>query len=223
MSSSNPDPLKLFTHQDLTPLPTDRKPTFEEINTLQKQASANARAIDSSRGSGKHGLLFLVTGKEKYRIIAGVNFHPPTKPATSFQIREGASNVEVQTAKSKYEAEVLEWNSYNHTEKALHTQLIKAVPRTLISTLADAEDDLSDVDPHAIMSHLWSKYGSVTSKMLQDNLTELQEPWDINNPIEELWARVKRCQLLASKGKEANSRWSNSTIHHQQPQEDRSF
>jgi len=80
--------------------------------------------------------------------------------------------------------------------------LLKATPRQLIADLADDDEDFADVEPHTILQHLWTNYGTITSKMLKDNLVKLHEEWDISKPITTVWSRIKKCQNFTVKGNE---------------------
>jgi hypothetical protein len=102
-------------------------------------------------------------------------------------------------AKDKAEEE---WLTYHLTLKALHQQLLKAVPHRWISKLADEETDFAGVPPIAILTLLWQKHGKISQTMLADNLTSLSKEWNPTEPMTNLWEHVKKCTDLAACAKE---------------------
>lgn len=101
-------PIDTFRYKELTVLPLE--PKYEHIALLQQQLNANARAISSTRGDGKHGLLWLVVGDKKYKEITGETFIAPTKPPIHPLIEPHATSAEVALAKIRHEARTTEWN-----------------------------------------------------------------------------------------------------------------
>ena len=200
---SNTTPLDRFQYKDFTPLPADVDPTYNQVALLQKQANANARAIFSKQGSGLHGLLEITIGQEKYRELTGVNFTPPTKPAGSPRLWPWFnSSATVMLAKAKLDSERAEWNDYNNTVLAIRALLLKAVPRPLITELADDDYDFVDVKPIEILTLLWKNHGKITQPMLALNLEKINHSWKTDEPIATLWTQVDECIKFATKGNE---------------------
>ena len=53
---------------------------------------------------------------------------------------------------------------------------------------------------HAILDHLYATYSNISSTGLQENDAVFRTPYDINQPIESLFNRVKNCGDYAAAG-----------------------
>lgn len=146
MSTNSTKLSDLFPCKEFTPLSKDQKPTCAQINRLQKQADANARSIESSRGSGRHGLLAVVVTACKCRQMTGVDSQAPRKPR-SLSLAADASAAHIALEFRAHDKKVAEWSVCNNTIKELRSMLLVAAPREYIAILADDDNDFSDVMP----------------------------------------------------------------------------
>jgi hypothetical protein len=200
---SPPKPSDSFEYPELKKLSDTDPPDFASLKLLQLQINANAMAVHSTHGDGLSGLLALTVPADKYlQVSGGVAFTPPTKPSDTLRIANNATAAAVARATQKKDKEEVEWITYNLTTKALHQQLLKAVPRRWISELADDKTDFAGVPPLAILTHLWERHGKISQGMLADNLTSLTKEWHVTEPMTNLWQHVKKCTDFAKRGKE---------------------
>ena len=58
------------------------------------------------------------------------------------------------------------------------------------------------VDPIFLMFFIWTNYGTVLLKQLQDNYISLDAQWDLNTTITVLFNHIEDCKLFAKYGEE---------------------
>jgi len=202
MSSSTLKPLDLFEYKEFTPLAEGVDPDYHSLSLLQKQANANAAAIESTGGDGKHGLLAITIGATEYKTLTNADWTDPTQPPAEATIPTNATATDVALVTRQHDRRVQEWNTFNNTMKELRSLLLKAIPRAFIAELADDTCDFTNITPFEILSHLWQTYGQITDDMKTDNLNELDKQWNSTEPITSLWTQVQKCQKFAEKAKE---------------------
>jgi len=194
--TTSPD--SLFPYPDIPEaLPTSRKPTLHDIRTLRKHINANAMAITSTRGGGAHGHLALVMTPASYTALSGVAWVDPVHPGAAPAIPAGATAAQITEINRQYKADLEEFMLFKATQAALRKCLIQAIPATYIDILADELFEYANVTPSAILAHLTTMYGQVTADDLAENMQHLQAQWHPDQPLEDLWKQLRRCQAFA--------------------------
>ena len=89
---------------------------------------------------------------------------------------------------------------YNNLSAALTAQILNAVNASFLSALEDPIFGFSDVSPRAMLEHLRTEYGTLTPEELETNRAALSTPWNFDDPIEDLWAKIANIQRVAAFG-----------------------
>ena len=185
-----------FPHETLTPIVG--KPTNTTLQLLQRQIYTNARSVPSTRGGGLLGHLAMVLDDAEYLARAGVAFEIPVHPGPPPQPLGAAAAIAVAL---RIHTEAIDAVTlYNNLSAALTSQLLNAVNASFLSVLEDPILGFSDVTPRAMLEHLRRKYGSLTPEELETNRAALSAPWNFDDPIEDLWAKITNIQRVASFG-----------------------
>jgi hypothetical protein len=77
---------------------------------------------------------------------------------------------------------------------------LSAVNASFLSALEDPDFGFGDVTPLAMITHLRSEYGTLTPEELETNRAALSEPWNLDDPIEDLWSKISNIQRVAAFG-----------------------
>ena len=185
-----------FPHATLTPIVG--KPTNTTLQTLQRQLFTNARSVPSARGGGIHGHLAMLLSDADYLARAGVAFVVPVHPGPPPLPVGTAAAIAVSIR--TYTDELNDVTMYNNLSAALTSQILTAVNASFLSALEDPDFGFSDVTPRAMLTHLRDEYGTLTPEELERNRGALSEPWNLDDPIEDLWAKIANIQRVATFG-----------------------
>jgi hypothetical protein len=77
---------------------------------------------------------------------------------------------------------------------------LNAVNASFLSALEDPDFGFGDVTPLAILLHLCHQYGTMTPEELERNRSALSNPWNFDDPIEDLWSKISNIQRVATLG-----------------------
>ncbi len=89
---------------------------------------------------------------------------------------------------------------YNRLRSSLTAQILTAVNATFLrSGLEDPDFGFGDVSPRTMLTHLKTEYGTMTPEEL-DNCAALPDPWNLDDPVKDLWANFANIQHVAAPG-----------------------
>ncbi len=185
-----------FPFETLTPI--HGKPTNTTLQLLQRQLFTNARSVPSARGGGLHGHLAILLTDAEYIARVGVEFIIPLHPGPP-PIAAGSAAA-VSVALRAYTDALADVTLYNSLRAALTSQILTAVNASFLSALKDPDFGFGDVTPLAMLTHLRTEYGTMTPEELERNRSALSEPWNLDDPIEDLWSKIANIQRVARLG-----------------------
>jgi hypothetical protein len=136
----------------------------------------------------------------EYIARAGVPFVVPIHPGAAPDAAAGATAAQIAEAIRAYNQAIADVTLYNRLSAALTAQIITAVNASFLSALDDPDFGFSDVTPRAMLAHLRTEYGTMTPEELEHNSAALSEPWNLDDPIEDLWAKIANIQRVATLG-----------------------
>ena len=186
-----------FPHETLTPI--NGKPTNTTLQILQRQLFTNARSVPSTRGGGVHGHLAILLSPADYLLRAGVPFIVPVHPGPPPEPVGTAAVIGVALRNHAEEA-LADLALYNNLNAALTAQILSAVNASFLSALEDPDFGFGDVSPRTMLEHLRTEYGTLTPEEQEKNRAALSEPWNFDDPIEDLWAKIVNIQRVAAFG-----------------------
>jgi hypothetical protein len=185
-----------FPFESLTPIAG--KPTNTTLQLLQRQLFTNARSVPSARGGGLHGHLAILLSDAEYIARVGVAFEVPLHPGPPPDAVGTAAAIAV--AIRAYTNALTDASLYNNLRAALTAQILTAINASFLSALEDPDFGFGDVTPLAMLNHLRAEYGTMTPEELERNRSALSEPWNFDDPIEDLWSKIANIQRVATLG-----------------------
>ena len=90
------------------------------------------------------------------------------------------------------------FKEYNGTDKAFKQQVIRAVNKMYIRTLAHLITGFENVTTKRILTPLYANYGRLIPADLQANDTRMRTQYNSNKPIETIFVQVKDAVTLAA-------------------------
>jgi hypothetical protein len=190
----------IFPHVTLTPI--TGKPKNPSLQLLQKELYANARAVHSTRGGGAHGHLAVIMPAADYLTRTGTLFAPPVHPGIAPVHPEGATGNQITEANRQFRQNVNDHQLYLSVREALKQQILLAVNTLYVQVLEDVDMGFADVTPTGMLMHLKATYGTITPEDIEANRAVLGSNWNPDEPIEDLWLRIKECQRFAAAAEE---------------------
>jgi len=185
-----------FPHPILTPI--KGKPTNVTLLPLKKELYSNAIAIHSTRGGGANGHLAMLMPAATYLNRAGEAFVIPVHPGPAPVHPAGATGAQITEINRLYDKNIAEHQLYLKVATKLKNQLLQAVDKIYLSILEDPEFGYADVQCGAMLSHLLDTYGVVDDIDITTNRNRLDEPWNPDVPMENIWIRIREVQLFAT-------------------------
>ena len=189
-----------FPHPELTII--DGQPTYTTLRKLQKELYANARAVDSTLGGGAHGHLGVIMPAATYLARATVPYVAPAHPGPQAAHGANATQAQITEANRAYDRSLEVFKLHTKVQSALRQQIIAAVNTLYLQALED--DELGYVcTPAAMLQHLLDTYGDLNATEIEANRALLTATWNPDDPIEDLWLRIREVRAVATRAGEA--------------------
>jgi hypothetical protein len=175
--------------------------TNTTLQVLKRQLYNNAASISSRCSSGAHGHLDIVLDTERCLAVSGnIPWVTPKHPGNSPNLTLATTAVQSKQVICQYDSVLVAFELYNRTSNALKQQLLLSVNSSFLCSLEDPSFGFTATTPLAMLQHLDSTYSTLTPEELEANCLELSKPWNLESPIEELWADVDNILCLACNG-----------------------
>jgi hypothetical protein len=174
------------------------RPSYLTIDTLRRECYANALGAGAS--FGQHGLLGSIMPDDEFLLRNnGTAFVPPVDPGINIPAAERVGDNVVN--ERNYATQRKLYLTYENMIMQQRIHLIQAIETKYLDELEDPVLGFGLVSAKEILAHLFKTYGKIGPADLDNNLKTLESPWDANEPIAEIWARVKKCRNFAQAGK----------------------
>jgi len=185
-----------FPHPELTPIIGE--PTNASLRFLQRELYANARQIHSTRGGGNNGHLCIMMTAAAYLARTTVEFTLPAHPGDAPVHAAGATGLQIAETIRLFNQHIDEHRLYERVQAELKQQILKAIEHRYLQVLEDADFGFADVAPRIMLAHLQTTYGQVAPDDVEQNRTLLSAEWNPDDPIEDVWIRIRDCQAFAA-------------------------
>jgi len=94
------------------------------------------------------------------------------------------------------------FNTYQAVSQALRNLILAAVPPVYINSLSHDITGFGNVSALTIIPSLWKRYGTITQAELAENISRMSAPWNLPQPIEDLFLQLTRGSQFADDGSE---------------------
>jgi len=160
--------------------------------------NANAASVHSDLGDGTLGYLYLTVTDEVYNTLSDVPFIEPANPGMLAEIPRNATTRQATNLQRAFNENRRIFNQYNATDKALKQQILIAVNDIYIKALKHPISAYSAVTTKQLLAHLYERYGNLTPQDLKYNDDKMNQPYDPNTPIENLYEQIEHAVDLAA-------------------------
>jgi hypothetical protein len=181
-----------------TPLAKDTRPTHLTLATLHKELNSYAVTQKTTRGGGTHGYLALLMTAAEYAVISPTAFIVPVHPGQDPVHAANATVAQITETNRAYASNLAQFTAYHEVEFKLKTMILEAVPHTFIQILESQQFGFAQISARALVAHLDATYGEVTHEDLMKNLDQMNKPWDVSTPMENLWTQIQQARNYAA-------------------------
>ena len=94
--------------------------------------NTNAAYVNSNRGNGQLGLIFLTLSGAAYATLSSTTFVTPVNPGQNPDMSLGVTGPQIAEIRRKHKEAIDEFTTYINTDKALKSQLIAEVDETYL-------------------------------------------------------------------------------------------
>jgi hypothetical protein len=176
-----------YVHEELTKI--DGTPDAATIQQLRKQVYTNLLSIPSIIGGANNGYLGLAMPAAEYLARAGAAFvHPPAPQAQPVHAAGDTAAI-ISAANRLWDENKDIFRQYTQVKADVRQQIIKAVDPVYFVTLEDPLFGFADV--------------TLDAETLEKNRDKLKEPWNLDEPFEHFWLKIKTIRAVATSGNQA--------------------
>lgn len=174
------------------------KPGPTDIRLLRREVYGNAKSVPSLRGGGQNGHLALVMNPADYLLQPGaIAFVAPIHPGIPPVHGANATQAQINAAETVYDRAIKEFDVFAAVKIALANQLLAAVDKEHVEELEHDTFGYGNVTPLDFMQHFTDNFYEITADHLETNRTILSSPWNPDDDIATLLARISRCKKFA--------------------------
>lgn len=191
--------LDSFAHPTVVPLVSKR--TYLSISKLFQQCVENAASIPSTIGGGANGHAGQVLSNTRYLTISGnVAFTIPPNLGPTATIPANSTGPQIAALERAHKQQMSIYLTYRNVDAALKQQILAAVPKKYLKALYNRTTGFMGVTARQLLEHLQTQYGKLTPTQFKQNADRFAQPYDPNEPIEDLFERIEDAMDIAEEG-----------------------
>ena len=127
-----------------------------------------------------------------------VEFELPVHPGDAPVHIANATGLQIAETIRLFNQHVDEHCLYERVRTELKQQILKAIEHRYLQVLEDADFGFADIAPLTMLNHMKATYGQVAQDDVEQNRTLLSADWNPDDPIEDVWIRIRDCQAFAA-------------------------
>ena len=175
-------------------------PDYESIADIHLKLNSNAASLQSNIGCGTLGLLFLTVSPTIYATLSTTTFVPPVNPIPEPSIPTSSTSAVISDLRYRHTKSTKIFTEYENTDKALRQLLLASTDKLCVRSLRHKYIGYGKTNYLALLDHLYATYANISASDLQDNNKRLRDPYDRNQPFQNLIGQVENAVDYASAG-----------------------
>ena len=188
-----------FIHHQLQPIVGP--PCYASLKILKEQANDNAGTVFSTGGNGLTGCLRVVLTATEYADVSNTPFDIPVHPGLAPVFPPGnVTAAEREDIRADHNAKLKHFTEYNLVDAAIKAQIIAALEPQHIAALRLPTTNFITRTALDFLTYLFATYAIVGPMQLVQNTLNMQEQWNRNSPIANLWSQIEACVDVARYG-----------------------
>jgi hypothetical protein len=187
-----------FPHKNIPPIVG--QPTYETIQELHLKLNENAVKVHSNLGNGLLGYLGVTVSPPIFNTLSATPFTLPINPGTSPTFPAAATGPVIANIRQVFQEEFAEFKRYIDVCNAISALIIEVVEPVYLAALRLPYIGLGTRSPLEILAHLYTNYANITPGDLEQNGLAMQQPCDVNQPIEVFFKQIEDAMEFAAAG-----------------------
>ena len=187
----------IFEYLDLTRIIGE--PTTVALITLQNEVKANAQAVHSTLGGGKHGHLGLICSPETYStlVLGNTSYVKPTNPGR-LVIDGTETQYQIAQRRDEHTEALRVFQEYLGVERALIQQIVAAIEPKYLKALRNSVTNKIIQSIPSIFDYLFETYGDITPQELRHLTTQVESMnFPPNEPIDTIFTEIDDLSTIA--------------------------
>jgi hypothetical protein len=194
-------PVKL---EDMPKIATStQEPNRHSLKVFQECIQDQAMAITSS--DTLLGFLGLVLKDSSFVTLTDdeTSFTAPVNPGNSPPVlTPPGTQAQIAESLRRFNVEHEEYKTFCEFKIILVSMIINNCPEKYLTSLKHPITKFRRCTPLALLTHLWTEYGTITSQDLTANYTRMTAQWNPPTPIQDLYLQLRDGREFATEGKE---------------------
>jgi hypothetical protein len=198
---SNSDATKItdnFPHKSIHPIVG--QPSYETIKDLHLKLNENAVKVHSNLGNGLLGYLGVTVSPSIFNTLSNIPFVIPPNPGIAPIFPNDATGPQIANIRQVFKDEFASFKKYMDVCNAISALIIEAVDPVYLATLRLPYVGIGTRTPLEILAHLYANYANITPSDLEQNGIAMQQPCDVNQPIEVFFKQIEDAMEFAAAG-----------------------
>jgi hypothetical protein len=184
-----------FIHQHL-----DRivgLPCYSTLKILKEQVCDNAGTVFSTGGDGTTGCLRAALTAAQFALVSNTPFDVPVHPgAPVFPDAQVAAQVR-EDIRTDHNVLLKHFVEFRTVDQILKAQIIAALEPQYVAALRLPTTNFITRTTLDFITHLMATYAVIGPRELQQNITDMQLPWNPPAPITTLYTQIENAVDLA--------------------------
>jgi hypothetical protein len=199
MSTSDANKIRdNFPHKSIPPIVG--QPTYETIKELHLKLNENAVKVHSNLGNGLLGYLGVTVTPAIFNTLSNTPFIIPLNPGIAPTFPDGATGPQIANIRQVFKEDFDAFNKYVNVCNAISALIIEAIDPVYLATLRLPYVGIGTRTPLEILAHLYTNYANITASDLEQNGLAMQQPCDVNQPIEIFYKQIEDAMEFADAG-----------------------
>jgi hypothetical protein len=187
-----------FPHKRIQPIVG--QPSYETIKELHLKLNENAVKVHSNLGNGLLGYLGVTVTPEIFDTLSNTPFVVPPNPGTTPVFPADGTGPQIANARQVFKEEFAAFKKYMDVCNAISALIIEAIDPVYLATLHLPYVGIGTRTPLEILAHLYTNYANITPSDLEQNGLAMQQPCDVNQPIEVFYKQIEDAMEFAAAG-----------------------
>ena len=189
-----------FTHKTIKKIPS--KPTREDIKLVQDKTSKNAAGTPCELGGGSTRISrnHNVECTAQHIRITGHDYTPTPNPGPVPTIPPNATQHQIAAAQDLHKKNKKLHKEEQNVARALKNQIVNAFEEQCLYDLKEEHVGHSNKSIPQIFKYLYDNYGKITDTDLLENKENMNQDWDPENPVQNVFKQIEDGAKFAELG-----------------------